>query len=157
MRKKASLTLLAAIVAVILPAAALAADNWVGSWTLDPARSKADPGPLPKSRTLTFEAVKGGIKLSSTTVEADGKESAASYEASFDGSEAPWTGNPDADTTMPKRVDDNTYTNTWKKDGKVTLETTVKVSEDGKTLTVTQKGKTAAGKPVSAVHVYTRQ
>ena len=40
----------------------------------------------------------------------------------MDGKEVPWKGNPNADTAAPKKVDDNTYTNTWKKAGKVTMD-----------------------------------
>jgi len=31
-----------------------------------------------------------------------------------DGKEVAWTGNPMADTAAPKKIDDNSYTNSWK-------------------------------------------
>jgi hypothetical protein len=62
-----------------------------------------------------------------------------------------------ADTAAPKRVDDNTYENVWKKAGKATVTAKVSVSKDGKTLTVSQMGTDLNGKPVSSVAVYDRQ
>jgi hypothetical protein len=62
-----------------------------------------------------------------------------------------------ADTAAPKRIDDNTYENVWKKGGKVTVTAKVSVSKDGKVLTVTQDGMDPEGKKVHTVSVYDRQ
>jgi len=86
-----------------------------------------------------------------------GKPVHTSYTSKFDGKDVPWTGNPMADTACPKRIDDNTYKNTWKKDGKPTASSTVSVSKDGKTLTIIQNGKDAQGKPLNSLAVYDRQ
>ncbi|HEX7528268.1 MAG TPA: hypothetical protein VF425_04110, partial [Thermoanaerobaculia bacterium] len=51
---------------------ALAADNWIGTWKLNVAKSKYTPGPGPKSQTLKFEATPAGIKLSTDGVNAEG-------------------------------------------------------------------------------------
>jgi hypothetical protein len=62
-----------------------------------------------------------------------------------------------ADTASPKRIDDNSYENTWKKGGKATVTAKVSVSADGKTLTVTQTGTDPQGKEVHSVAVYDKQ
>ena len=55
------------------------------------------------------------------------------------------------------KVDDNTYTNTLKKAGKVTVNAKVVVAADGKTLTITQTGKNAKGEEMSTTAVYEKQ
>jgi hypothetical protein len=144
--------------AIVLSAsAAFAADNWVGSWKLDGAKSKFSPGPAPKSLTLKFEQTKDGTKLTSDGALADGAVTHGEYVSKFDGKDVAWAGNPDADMASPKKIDDNTYENTWKKGGKATMAARVTVSKDGKTLTVTQTGTNAKGQAVINVAVYDKQ
>lgn len=147
----------AALVVLVAISMAWAKDNWVGSWKLDVAASRFSPGPAPKSMTLEFEPVKHGIKLTSHMVDAEGVTKDGEYVSKFDGADVPWKGNADADTAAAKRVDDNTYTNTWKKAGVVTIEAKCVVSADGKTLTITQVGKDAKGRPVDNQLVLHRQ
>ena len=142
---------------MLLSSSAFAGDNWVGTWKLNVAKSKFSPGPAPKSQTLKFEAAPGGLTLTSDSVDAEGRATHGGYTAKFDGSDAPWAGNPDADTASPKRIDDNSYENTWKKGGKVTVVAKATVSKDGKTLTITQTGTNAKGQAVNNLSVYERQ
>jgi hypothetical protein len=58
---------------------------------------------------------------------------------------------------LPQEDRRQLYENAWKKDGKVTVNATVSVSKDGKTLTVTQTGKEPGGAVVSSVAVYDKQ
>ncbi len=148
----------AAVFAVLLlsAATAFAADAWIGSWKLDLAKSKYS-GPAPKSQSLKFEATAAGIKLTSDGVDADGKAIHAEYVSNFDGKDVAWTGNANADTAAPKRIDGSSYENVWKKGGKVTVTAKVVVAKDGKTLTVTQTGTDAKGQAVSSTAVYSRQ
>jgi hypothetical protein len=148
-----------AVAGVMLVSASLAVagENWIGTWKLNTAKSKFSPGPGPQSMTLKFEATPEGIKLSSQGVNAEGKPTAGGYTAKFDGKEVPVTGNPNADSGAPKKIDDNNYENTWKKAGKVTITTKAVVSGDGKTLTITQSGTDAQGKAVSSTVVYEKQ
>jgi hypothetical protein len=121
------------------------------------AKSKAVPGPGPKSQTLTFTSSAAGITLSTEGVMADGSVRKGTYTSKFDGKDVAWVGNPDADMASPKKIDDNSYTNTWKKGGKVTISAKTSVSADGKTLTVVQTGKNAKGEDVNATGVYDKQ
>jgi len=158
MRRRIHVRALAVCAAMILTSTiAFAADNWVGSWTLNLAKSKFASGPAPKSQTLKWESTADGIKLTSDGVDADGKATHSEYVSKYDGKEVAWTGNPLADTAAPKRIDDNHYLNTWKLGGKVTVNAKVAVSADGKTLTVRQIGKSPDGKPVNSTAVYDRQ
>jgi hypothetical protein len=136
---------------------AFAAENWVGTWKLNAAKSKYSPGPAPRSLTLTFERSEGGIKLTSVGTDAEGKPTRGEYVSKFDGQDVPWTGNPEADTAGARRIDDNTYENVWKKGGKVTVTARAVVSGDGKTLTITQTGKDSQGRSVANTSVYDKQ
>jgi hypothetical protein len=144
-------------VMLISASLAVAGENWVGTWKLNTAKSKFSPGPGPQSMTLKFESTPDGIKLSSQGVNEEGQPIAGGYIAKFDGKEVPVTGNPNADTGAPRKIDDNNYENTWKKGGKVTITTKAVVSPDGKTLTITQSGTNADGKAVSSTVVYEKQ
>ncbi len=132
-------------------------NNWVGSWKLNEAKSKFSSEAVPRAHTLKFEAASGGIKLTSEALDAQGKAMHGEYTSNFDGKDVAWTGNPSADVASPKRIDDNSYENVWKLSGKQTMKSTVVVSKDNKTLTVTQTPSGAQGETTSSVAVYDRQ
>jgi len=145
------------VVMLISGSMAFAGDNWVGTWKLDAAKSTYSPGPAPKSQTLKFETTPAGIKLTSDSVDAQGKAIQGGYVSKFDGQDVPWAGNPDADVASPKRINDNSYENTWKKGGKVTVTAKAVVAADGKTLTITQTGTNSQGKTVNNIAVFNSQ
>ncbi|HXY40851.1 MAG TPA: hypothetical protein VEQ10_14365 [Vicinamibacteria bacterium] len=137
-------------------ATAFAGENWVGSWKLNTAKSKLSANGM-RTQSLKFESTADGIVLNSEGTDAQGKPLHSTYTSKFDGKDVPWTGNPMADTASPNRIDDNTYKNVWKKDGKPTVTSTVMVSKDGKTLTIIQNGKDAQGASLNSLAVYDRQ
>ena len=158
MRKNLLMVSLAACCAVVLSGSvALAAENWLGTWKLNVAKSKFSPGPGPKSLTIKFEATADGIKLTSDGVNSEGKPTHGEYVSKFDGQDVPWTGNPDADTAAAKKIDDSSYENIWKKDGKTTITAKVVVSKDGKTTNTTQTGTDSKGRTVKNTLVWDRQ
>ena len=150
---------LAAVLSVVLgiglfDVSAQAKDPRVGNWKLNVAKSKYSPGPAPQSQTLKIEAVGKGEKVTSEVVNTDGTKATTQYTANFDGKNSPITGSPNADTVALKRIDSRTTERTDKKDGKVTLVLRRVVSQDGKTMTVTVKGKNAKGETVNNVVVF---
>jgi hypothetical protein len=158
MRKQAVVRAVAVCAAVLVSASlALAGDNWIGTWKVDVAKSKYSPGPAPRSATLKYESTPAGIRLSTEIVDAEGKLTRGGFTAKFDGKEVPLAGNPNADTGSPRRIDDNTYENVWKKAGKVTITARGVVSADGKTLTITQTGTDVQGRAVDNTVVFDRQ
>ena len=142
---------------VLFSSSLLAADNWLGTWKLNVAKSKYVPGPAPKSLTLKFEASQDAITLTTDGVDAERKPTHGSYTSKFDGKDVPWEGNPDADTSAPKKTDDNTFENVWKKGGKVTITSKAVVSKDGKTYTLSYTGKNAKGETVNTTEVFEKQ
>jgi hypothetical protein len=134
-----------------------AADHWLGTWTLNLAKSRYNPPDLaPKSQTITREAVDGGMKLVTDGVDAQGKATHTEYSARFDGKDYPWTGQANADTISLLRIDDEYYEAIWKLKGEVTITSNTVVSKDGRTLTTTQSGKDAQGRVVLNMTVFDR-
>ncbi|HXK10395.1 MAG TPA: hypothetical protein VMT70_12170 [Vicinamibacteria bacterium] len=149
-------SLLVCAVAWMAGSSAVAGENWVGTWKLNAAKSRQASASV-RAQALRFEATPAGIKLTSDGTDAQGMPMHGGYTSKFDGKDVPWEGNPSADTASPKRIDDNSYENVWKKGGKAVVTATVSVSKDGKTLTVTQSGTDAQGSPFKSVAVYDRQ
>jgi hypothetical protein len=137
---------------------ASAADSNVGTWKLNLAKSKFNPGPAPKSQTLKIEAMgTDGVSYSADGIDADGKPMHWEFQAKYDGKFNPFKGNPDADMIAYKRIDANTIEATTQRKGAVTGHSKAVVSADGKTRTLTQTGKNAKGQDINNVLVYERQ
>ena len=151
------LTLLAITVAVlVLGSIAQAADNQVGTWKLNVAKSKYSPGPPPKEGTLTVEAIPN-LKITIQGTDAEGKPVHMEFAPKYDGKDVPATGMPGADTISMKKIDDYTVEAVSKKEGKPLTTTRTVVSKDGKTRTTTQKGTNAKGEKVNNTIVYDKQ
>jgi len=160
MRKKVRLlgyamTMLAT--ALTLFVATVVADQSSGTRKMNAEKSKYSPGPPPKSVTVVVESDNDNYKVDATGTDADGKPIHVQYSAKFDGKDYPATGIANADTVSIKRIDENTVETTQKKDGKVVMTITSKVSKDGKTRTSTWHGKNAEGKDVHNVVVFDKQ
>src|SRR5215218_10441910 len=75
---------------------AQAPDPHLGVWKLNPAKSKYEPGPMPKSATTKWEVVSAGTKVTTDGVAADGTPRHWESTTNYDGKDAPITGaNPD--------------------------------------------------------------
>jgi hypothetical protein len=153
-----TLVLGASVLAVAAIATAQAKDPFVGTWTLNLAKSKYSPGPAPKSSTSTYEAAGKGYKVSVKQEPATGPVQQWSYTSDLDGKDVPITGNnPNADTVSAKRIDANTLEVVNKKNGKVTTTQKNVVAADGKTRTVTTTGTNGQGQKVNNVAIYEKQ
>jgi hypothetical protein len=150
---------LAVVVAVVAVFATPSfAQNPVGVWKLNVAKSKYSPGPAPKSGTVTTTAVAGGsFRSVNNTAPATGAATHTDVTFKFDGKDNKITGNANADTQAYTRVDDRHYTIVAKKGGKVTLTNKVELSADGKSRTSTQTGTDAQGKAVNNFIWYDKQ
>jgi hypothetical protein len=129
-------TLLAITVAVsvlVLGSIAQAADNQVGTWKLNVAKSKYSPGPAPKEGILTIESQADGLKFTIHGTDAEGKTVHMEFSPKYDGKDYPATGMPGADSVRSV------------------------VSTDGKTRTATQEGTNAKGERVNNTIVYDKQ
>jgi hypothetical protein len=150
----AMVTLLTALTLFVSTAGA---DQLSGTWNLNAEKSKYSPGPPTKSLTVVVESDENNYKIEATGTDGDGKPIHVQYSAKFDGKDYPATGIPNADTVSVKRIDANTIETLQKKDGKIVMTITTKVSKDGKTRTSTWRGKNAEGKDVHNVVVFDRK
>jgi hypothetical protein len=134
-------------------------DPFAGTWKMNSAKTKYNPGPAPKSTTQTYEAQGNGVKFSSEGTAADGSRVAWSYTSNFDGKDNPVTGTgPNgADTIALKRLNPNRIDVSTKKGGKEIAVARLAVSKDGKVLTVTVKGTNASGQAMNNVIVFDKQ
>lgn len=144
-------------VAFGLTTAQAQSDPRIGTWKVNLAKSKYDPGPPPKSDTRTYEPSGGGVKATIEEVTANGNHVTAIYSAQYDGTDYPYTGNPNVDTIALKRINARTLELTLKKGTKLVGTNRIVVSTDGKTMTETVKGINARGVLRSDVVVYDRQ
>ena len=126
----------------------------IGTWKLNPTKSKYSPGPAPRSMTITYSAAGDGVKIVVDVTPAEGAAQHWEMTASYDGKDHPVTGNPDADTISMKRVSDTKGESTFKKGGKVMAVNARTLSADGKTLTIESKGTTSDCKPRHDIAVY---
>jgi len=144
----------AALVALASSAAAQAPARLMGTWKLNTAKSKFNPGPAPRSMTVVYAAApKGRMSIVVDMEPAEGAALHWEVTVADDGKDYPIKGNPNFDSASYKRIDDHTSETTFKKDGKVVATNTRKLSADGKTLTITNKGTTTDGKPRIDVQV----
>lgn len=152
-------TLAVAVVAVVALATPAFAQNPVGVWKVNLAKSKYSPGPAPKSATITTTAVAGGsYKTVNEQVPATGAPIKFEITFKFDGKDVKPVGtNPNADVQAYSRVDDRHWTVVSKKAGKVTITSKIEVAADGKSRTTTQTGTDAQGKAINNYIWYDKQ
>ena len=158
---KHSLVVLALFVCTAMCGPVWAQDNsFVGTWKLNTAKSKFEPGPGPKSLTRTIAAQGSGASYSFSGVSADGASVAYSFSTNYDGKDSAITGagTPGgADTIALKRVSSRKVEGVLKKGGNEVAKVAAEVSSDGKITTVKSKGKTADGKEFGSESVYDMQ
>jgi hypothetical protein len=158
MKSWKSLIVLTALV-LVLPLAAHAQRHsapLLGTWAVDAAKSKYDPGPAPKSSaasTWTFAQTPDGIQLSIT---ANGQTHLVST-FKLDGKPYPMHGGSGIDAhalTPASRLE--TKSNLMR-GGQIAGHATLVVSSNLKTLTIDETYTTPAGPSVHDVIVFDRQ
>ena len=133
-----------------------ASDVMMGTWKLNEAKSKIQPG-MPRNSTVIYEAVGDKVKITIDGADSDGKPTHNEWTGKFDGKDYPVTGDPSSDMRSLKRVNDRTLTLVVKKNGKATITGRVVVSKDGKSRTVTTITTDPKGKKVTSTTIYDKQ
>ena len=146
-----------AVVAVALSfaaaAACFAANAQMGTWKLNEAKSKLEPG-MGKNTSVVYAEQKDKIKITVEGVDKDGKPRHGVWIGKFDGKAYPAKGNLAWNAAAYKVVNDRTNDITTMKDGKVMWTGRIEVSADGKSRTVTVNGTDANGKKFKSKAVY---
>jgi len=139
---------------------AFCADNTLGTWKLNPDKSKAPAGQSRiTSLTVVREASGDGVKVTVKGEREDKSKIDVSYTTKYDGKDVTVSGSGlPYDTVAIKQVDANTLSDVRSKKGGVYKGTgRFVVSSGGKTATLTTKGTGADGKPFGATSVYDKQ
>lgn len=132
-------------------------DPFNGTWEMNVAKSKFNPGPAPKSQTWRFENAGDTRKVTTRGIDAEGKPTLAESTTKSDGKDYPITGNPAADAASVKRSDPFTSEVALKKDGKAVSTLRFRISKNGRVLTITTNGNDATGRAINNVAVYDKQ
>ncbi len=130
-----------------------AANPQMGTWKLNEAKSKLQPG-MGKSMTVTYSEQGDKIEVTVDGVDKDGKPTHSVWVGKWDGKPYQAKGNMPWDSAAYKVVND--YTNditTWKS-GKVAWTGQITVAKNGKSRTVTVNGTDANGKKFTSKSVY---
>ena len=130
-------------------------DPLVGTWELNRAKSEFNPDNTLQTRTVEFTAKDGGVTFLQRTVTDRGNTVQSDYTAKFDEKDVPISGSQ-LDSVALKRVDANTVQRTGKMGSKVVETATLKISNGGKTLTITTKGS-IDGDEYSSTQVFEKQ
>jgi hypothetical protein len=137
---------------------ALAADDpAAGTWKINLAKSKYSPGPAPQSTTVTIKIENNTEIYDSEGVDASGNPTHGSFSAKLDGTDAPVSGIPYADTVSTKRSSPTHFVALLKKGGAVMMTVHIVVAADGKSRTVTYSGKNEKGEAEHDVVFYDKQ
>jgi hypothetical protein len=132
------------------------ANPHMGTWKLNEEKSKLDPA-MGKNNTVVYAASGDSIKVTVDGVDKDGKAAHNEWTGKFDGKDYPVTGDPSVDTRSYKKEGKGTLEMTIKKDGKVVMSGRIVVAADGKSRTVTVNSTDAEGKKVKTTAFYDKQ
>lgn len=134
--------------------------SYFGTWKLNLAKSKYEPGPGPKASTRVHEDRGGGLILITTDgVNAQGANTYSQYAYKLDGKPYPnlVKGSQTVATIALKGTDAYTVTFTTYTDAKPTGTGTRTIAKDGKTMTISTKGTNAQGQPTTSMAFWEKQ
>ena len=134
--------------------------SYMGTWKLNVAKSKYQPGPGPKDSTRVHEDRGNGFVLITTDgTNAQGVKNHGAYGYKPDGKPYPTAGlnQTTVQTISLTAVDAYTVNFTQFADGKVTGTGKRVVAKDGKTMTIETKGTNAQGQPTSTMQMWEKQ
>jgi hypothetical protein len=143
-----------ALLALAVPL--FAADPFVGTWKLDPGKSKYTAGTAPKDVTIAIEEQGDNLQVTATGSYQDGSPISVKYTVPKAGGTGTVQEGP-FDAITSKRVSAHARENRYSKNGKEIISRRTVVSQDGKTLRITAKGTDAQGKPVAGVDIFDKQ
>ena len=149
-------TVLATVGALVAATAVSASDDaFMGTWKLNEAKSKIGEG-APRVTTVVYEPAGDHVKITVDSTAADGSTLHEVWLGGFDGKGYSVKGNL-SDMRSYSKVDSRTLRFTAKKDDKVIITGTIKLSADGKSRTVTRTDIDAKGKKVTSMNFYDKQ
>ncbi len=143
--------------AAVLATALVAADPYVGTWKLDPAKSKYKTGAPPKDQTVAITETGSDLHIVVKGTAADGSPISSHFVLPAAGGTGKVVESNAYDGVSGKRISPNERETSYMKGGKAVYTVHSKISADGKTLSTNVKGMNAAGQMVDGSSVSTRQ
>src|SRR6266702_4606957 len=134
----------------------LASDPFVGTWTLNSAKTKYTMGTPPKNVTIVVEDQGTNLQVTVTGTNSDGSPISVKYMVPVKGGMGT-VQEGDFDSISAKQISSHVRENSYMKGGKEIRSRRMVVSEDGKTMKSTLKGTTVAGKPAAGTDFYDKQ
>jgi len=149
-------TVLATVGALAAAIAVGASDDaFMGTWKLNEAKSTIGEG-APRVTMVVYEPDGEYVSITVDSTAADGSTLHEVWRGRFDGKGYSVKGNL-SDLRAYSRVDARTLRFTAKKDDKVIITGTIKLSLDGQSRTVTRTDIGANGKKVTSTNFYDKQ
>jgi hypothetical protein len=134
-----------------------AADPFVGTWKMNPAKSQYKQGAPPKEQIATITVEGGEMRVHVAAVTAEGKKTLVFYTIPYDGGKGKmFETSPAYDGISGTHIGPNEREISRWKDGKVVFTARSVVSPDGKSMSTLSKGVSPLGKPVDAHVIYDR-
>ena len=128
-----------------------------GTYKLNVARSRFDPGPALKSGTVRIEASDNSLKCVLDPVDSKGTARHGEWTAKHDGKDYPADMRPFADSIVLTKMSADAFVAVYKKASKVVLGEVLIFSEDRKILTVIQTEITTTGPGAHNTLVYEKR
>ena len=131
---------------------------WAGTWMRNVAKSTFEPGPRPKTAQIVrHEIVNGLLYVTTDGFDSEGQSVHTVAIVTFDETERAVVGAAQPTTRVYRWIDERTFEGVTRISGQVTTTTRYALAADGKTHTLTTKGKNTQGQAVNDVVVYERR
>jgi len=131
-----------------------AADSFVGTWKMNPAKTKYKAGKAAKEQTINITETGADMAVKVTGTAADGSKISISYTLPSAGGTGKFIEAGPYDGVTSKRLGLNEREVTFMKGGKPVYTAHSKIAPDGKSLTVAGKGQSPAGQTVDGTAFY---
>lgn len=131
-------------------------DAFLGTWRIRPGESRYELGEAPREAVYQIDRDGQWLLFAGRWMDAQGRRLEMSFASIPDGEPHPYEDPAVADTLTTTLVDARTLDTAPIKDGRVVAHGRRVLSEDGRTMTITQSGTRPDGTPFANVSVYER-
>jgi hypothetical protein len=144
------------LVTLLGAAIAFCADPLIGTWRLNVANSKFNPGPPPRSQKRAYKITSAGLNVTVVTTDAQGKATTVEFPAIYDGKTYPVNGGGLIDALALVMINNFQSRATLKHAGNVIASAERTISEDGRVLTISYN-QPDEDRPIDNVSVYEKE
>jgi hypothetical protein len=145
------------LVLLVFASTLCAADPFVGTWKMNPAKTKYTVGTAPKEQTVTITETGSNLNVKVAGTAADGSKISIGYTVPSAGGAGKMVESSAYDGISGKRIGANEREMSYMKGGKSVYTAHSKLSADGNSLSVATKGLNPMGQTVDANVVYDKQ